>query len=474
MADFDVGVIGAGPGGYVAAIRAAQLGLRVVLFERDRVGGLCLNWGCIPSKALLRNADVVNLVRDGARWGIATDGLRIDYDAAFQRSRSVVEKLVGGVEGLLRENGVTVVTGDASLESARAIHSAGQTYGVRSVIIATGASARVLPGLEPDGERIITSREALALRAVPARAVIIGAGPVGVEFAHLWASYGAAVTLVEVMDGVVPLEEPEVSRVLQRSFERRGVTCKTGVRVERVERTTAGLSVHLSGAAAETIEADTVLVAAGFVPHTTGLGLDALGVATERGFITIDDSMRTNIAGVYAIGDVTGKLMLAHAAMAQGVAAAEQIAGKPTPTLDYRQMPRATFCQPHVGSVGFTEADARDAGFAVRTGRFPLTALGKAIAFGETEGFVKVVADEATGQVLGVHVVGHDANDMLGEASLAALLEATTREVGFAVHAHPTLSEALKEAALAADGEAIHIVQKRPATAAAAKGAPQR
>lgn len=473
MADFDVGVIGAGPGGYVAAIRAAQLGLRAVLFERDRVGGLCLNWGCIPSKALLRNADVVNLVRDGERWGIATSGLTIDYGAAFERSRAVVEKLVGGVEALLAGNGVAVVTGAATIENRTTIRCGDTAYSVGAVIVATGASARLLPGLEPDGAGVITSREALALRALPARAVIVGAGPVGVEFAHLWASYGTAVTLVELLDRVVPLEEPEISRALQRSFERRGIVCRTGLRVERIERTQGGLAVHLTGQD-EAIEADTVLVAAGFIPHTTGLNLEAIGVTMERGFITIDDSMRTTVPGVYAIGDVTGKLMLAHVAMAQGAIAAEHIAGRQAPALDYRQMPRATFCQPHVGSIGLTEAEAGEAGYAVRGGRFPLTALGKAIAVGETEGFVKVVADDATGQVLGVHVIGHDANDMLGEASLASLLEATTREVGFAVHAHPTLSEALKEAALAASGEAIHIIQKRPSALAAAKGALQR
>ena len=272
MADFDVGVIGAGPGGYVAAIRAAQLGLRAVLFERDRVGGLCLNWGCIPSKALLRNADVVNLVRDGERWGIATSGLTIDYGAAFERSRVVVEKLVGGVEALLAGNGVTVVTGAATIENRTTVRSGDTAYSVGAVIVATGASARLLPGLEPDGAGVITSREALALRALPARAVIVGAGPVGVEFAHLWASYGTAVTLVELLDRVVPLEEPEISRALQRSFERRGIVCRTGLRVERIERTQGGLAVHLTGQD-EAIEADTVLVAAGFIPHTTGLNL---------------------------------------------------------------------------------------------------------------------------------------------------------------------------------------------------------
>ncbi|MFN0147897.1 MAG: dihydrolipoyl dehydrogenase [Dehalococcoidia bacterium] len=464
----DVAVIGGGPGGYVAAIRAAQLGLRVVLFERERVGGLCLNWGCIPSKALLRNADVVNLVRESDRWGIHVENASFDFGAAIDRSRQVVEKLVSGVEGLLKESGVEVVTGSASFAGPHALTCNGERYEAKDIIIATGASTRPLPGVTLDGEVVFTSREALARRTVPPRAVIIGAGPVGVEFAHLWASYGSEVTVVEMLDAVLPLEEPDAGRVLRRSFETRGITCLTGTRVDGVAVRGGKATVTTSHEGqSKAIEADAVLVAIGFVPHTEGLELSAAGVTTERGFVTIDDAMQTNVPGVYAIGDVTGKLMLAHVAMAQGVIAAERIAGKQPPALDYLQMPRATFCQPQVGSIGYTEAAAKAAGYTVKTGRFPLTALGKAIAFGETEGFVKVVADEPTGQVLGIHLVGHDVNDLLGEASMVALLEATTVELGFAVHAHPTLSEALKEAALAVDGEAIHIARKRPARAGA-------
>lgn len=462
MTDYDVAVIGAGPGGYVAVIRAAQLGLKAVVFERDRVGGLCLNWGCIPSKAILKNADVVNLVRDAEKWGIAAKDVSFDLGAAIDRSRAVVDKVVGGVEGLLKDNGVETVHGVASLKDAHTVSVDGKNYAAKNVIIATGASSRQLPGVEVDGKVVITSREALELRTPPARAVVIGAGPVGVELAHVWASYGSEVTIVELLDALVPLEDPDIGRVLKRSFESRGMRCLVKTKVESVTVADGKATVTISGEEGEEkLEADLVLVAIGFVPNTQGLNLEAVGVTMERGFITIDETMQSNVPGVFAIGDVTGKLMLAHVAMQQGVIAVEHIAGKQVPSLDYIQMPRATFCQPNVGSIGYTEKQAKEAGFTVKTGRFPFTALGKATAAGDTEGFVKVVADEKTGQVLGIHMIGHDVNDLLGEATMVALLEATTIEVGFAVHAHPTISEAIKEAALAVDGEAIHIARKR-------------
>jgi dihydrolipoamide dehydrogenase len=463
MTQWDVAVIGGGPGGYVAAIRAAQLGLRAAVFEKERVGGLCLNWGCIPSKAILKNADVVNAVREGERWGLrGAEGVSFDYGAAHDRSREVVERIVGGVEGLLRDNGVEVVSGAASLGGTRTVVCEGREHRAANIIIATGASTRILPGMEPDGEVVITSREALARREAPARAVIIGAGPVGVEFAHMWRSYGSEVTLVELMDTLVPLEDPDIGRLLKRSFEARGIACRVGTRVTGIERTASGAVVRTEDReGTQAIEAEVVLVAVGFVPHTEGLSLETAGVKTTRGFIDIDTRMETSVPGIYAVGDVTGKLMLAHVASHQGVLAAEAIAGIGRPEPDYLQMPRATFCQPQIGSIGFTEQGAKEAGLRVRTGRFPLTALGKAVAAGYTEGFVKVVVDEATGQVLGIHMIGHDINDLLGEATMIALLEATSVEVGFAVHAHPTLPEALKEAALAADGEAIHIARRR-------------
>ena len=468
MADFDVAVIGGGPGGYVAAIRAAQLGKKVILFERERVGGLCLNWGCIPSKALLKNADVVNYVRDAAAWGIkGAEKATFDLGAAVDRSRGVVDKVVGGVEGLLKDNGIMLVSEAAKLKGKGVVTAGNKDYSADAIIIAAGVSTRMLPGVEVDGKVVLTSREAIEYRRVPRKAVIIGAGPIGVEFGHLWASYGAEVTIVELLDTVLPLEDADAGRALKRSFEARGITCLVKTRVEKVEVKGAKATVTVKAEEGDqTLDADVVLVAIGFVGKTEALNIEAAGVETQRGFISIDDHMQTNVPGIYAIGDVTGKLMLAHVAMQQGVIAAEHIAGKETAVLDYVQMPRATFCQPQVGSIGYTEQGAKDVGFKVKTGRFPLTALGKAVAVAHTEGFVKVVADEPTGQVLGIHMVGYDINDLLGEATMIALLEATTIEVGFAVHTHPTLAEAIKEAALAVDGEAIHIARRRA-------GAPQ-
>lgn len=471
MGSYDIAIIGGGPGGYVAAIRAAQLGKSVVLFERDRVGGLCLNWGCIPSKAILKNADVVNLVRQADKWGISVTNPKYDFGSAIDRSRKVVEQLVGGVEGLLRDNGVTTVSGAATLKTRTTIVCNGEEHTAKAIIIATGASARALPGIPVDGKVVVTSREALAQRDAPKRALIVGAGPIGVEFAYSWSSYGTQVTVVELLDTLLPLEDPDAGRLLKRSFEARGIRClvKTQVEGVSVSGKTATVTINSDGKS-ETVEVDRVLIAVGFVPHTQGLNLEGVGVATQRGFIGIDDTMQTNVPGIYAIGDVTGKLMLAHVASQQGVIAAEHIAGEPVAALDYIQMPRATFCQPQVGSIGYTEQQAKDAGFNVKIGRFPLTALGKSIAIGETEGFIKVVADVPTGQILGILMVGHDVNDLLGEATMVALLEATTTELGFAVHAHPSLAEAVKEAALAADGEAIHVARRKSLKATATQG----
>lgn len=472
MGSYDVAIIGGGPGGYVAAIRAAQLGRSVALFERERVGGLCLNWGCIPSKALLKNADVVNLVRNSSDWGISVSDVSFDIAGAIERSRKVVDRLVTGVEGLLKDNGVEVRIGEAALDGRNAVRSGGERHEAKNIILATGAVARALPGVQIDGEVVITSREALAMKRTPERAVIIGAGPVGTELAHFWASYGAQVTLVEMLDTLVPNEDADLGRALKRSFEGRGMRCLVKTRVDGVEVKDRVARVQVSGeAGAETIEADVVLVAIGFTPNSQGLNLESAGIGTQRGFISIDDQMRTNVPNVYAIGDVTGKLMLAHVASHQGTLAAEVIAGEQPPAIDYAQMPRGTFCQPQVGSIGYTEAQAKQAGFETKTGRFPLSALGRAIAIGETEGFVKVVADAPTGQVLGIHMIGHDINELLGEATLISLLEATTKEVGFAVHCHPSLGEALKEAALAADGEAIHIARRKGARPPVVQGA---
>jgi dihydrolipoamide dehydrogenase len=461
MADFDVVIIGGGPGGYVAALRAAQLGMRTALVERERVGGLCLNWGCIPSKALLWNAEIVNLVRQGETWGIAYDNLRLDPAKAVDRSRKVVERIVSGVEFLLGKRGVTVIQGTGRLAPGGrvTVGPSGEELRGNAIILATGARPRSLPGVDIDGEVVLTSREALALRETPERVVIVGGGPIGCEFAYYWRSYGAAVTVLEMLDHLLPLEDADVSAQIERAFKKQGIAFRTGARVTAVERGKRGATVRFSaGGKEEALQADKVLMGVGFQPNTEDLGLDAAGVETDRGWIKVDDELRTTAPGVYAIGDVTGRLMLAHVASAMGVYVVERVAGLQPPPLEYEKMPRATYCQPQVGSVGLTEAQARERGHEVTVGRFPFRANGKAVAVDHTDGLVKVVADARTKELLGVHLVGPDATELLAEATLGVALESTPRELGWLVHAHPTLSEAVKEAALAVDGEAIHFL----------------
>lgn len=461
MASFDLVIIGGGPGGYVAALRAAQLGMRTALIERERVGGLCLNWGCIPSKALLWNAEIVNLVRQGDVWGIAYENLRLDPAKAVERSRKVVDRMVSGVEFLLKKRGVTLVQGVGRLAGGGrvAVEPSGEGLEASAIVLATGARPRSLPGVDVDGDVVITSREALALRETPERVVIVGGGPIGCEFAYYWRSYGAEVTILEMLDHLLPLEDADVSAQVERAFKKQGIAFRTGAKVSAVERGKRGAIVRFNaGGKDEALEADKVLMGVGFQPNTEDLGLDQAGVQTDRGWVRVDDELRTTAPGVYAIGDVTGRLMLAHVASAMGVYVVERLAGLEPPPLEYEKMPRATYCQPQVGSVGLTEAQARERGHDVKVGRFPFRANGKAVAAEHTDGLVKVVADARTGELLGVHLVGPDATELLAEATLGIALESTPRELGWLVHAHPTLSEAVKEAALSVDGEAIHFI----------------
>ena len=452
-------VIGSGPGGYVAAIRAGQLGLKTAVVERGEVGGVCLNWGCIPSKALLRNAEVLGLFKRAADFGISVDNLKYDFSAAIDRSRKVVDRLTRGVSFLLKKNKVEYISGTGVLKDANTVEvEGGDTLTTDNVIIATGARFRELPTLPVDGNVVITSREALELREVPLRVVIVGGGATGVEFAYLYRTYGAQVTLVELLPRLVPLEDEEISAELEKALEKQGINSMTGSKVDSVQVDGSTAKVTVSGEAGETeIECDKVLVAVGAQGNVEGIGLKELGVETERGFITIDDSMATNVPGVYAIGDVTGKLLLAHVASAQGVMAVETIAGLEPMKLDYDLMPKATYCRPQVASFGLTEAQATERGYTVKAGKFPLIASGKALALDETEGMIKLVVDAELGDVLGAHMIGTEVTELLGEVSLARMLESTTKELGWLVHPHPTISETLKEAALASDGEAIHI-----------------
>ncbi len=461
MADYDVVVIGAGPGGYVAAIRAAQLGLSTAVIEDDNVGGVCLNWGCIPSKSLLRNAEVLELVKNAGEYGISVGEIDYDYGKAIDRSRQVVRRLTGGVGSLLRKNGVEHISGRAALRSANtiAIDGSERAISADNVIIATGARARHIPGIPVDGETVLTSREAIVLREVPRRVVIVGGGAIGVEFADIYHSYGAEVMIVEMLPRLVPLEDEEISQQLERVFRRRGIEYKTGAMVKSVVVSDGAATVAVTDSDGnETeVECDKVLVAIGVQGNSDGIGLEAAGVDTERGFILVDDEMRTNVPGVYAIGDVTGKLPLAHVASAQGVTAAEVIAGLSPMPLDYTLMPRATYCRPQIASFGLTEQQASDAGYSYKVGRFPMAASGKALAMGESSGMVKLVVDNEVGELLGAHMIGPEATELLGEVGLSRLLEGTTTELGWLVHPHPTISETIKEAALAVEGEAIHI-----------------
>jgi len=473
---YDVAIIGAGPGGYVAAIRAAQLGLKVALVEKEHLGGVCLNWGCIPTKALLRNAEVISLLERGKEFGFIVTGFEADYGAAVDRSRKVAARLVKGVGALMRKNGVEVIEGTGRLLSPDAIEVAlnpsaslrtgaggARTVQTRNVIIATGGRARTIPGITPDGERVLTYREAIVLREVPASIVIIGAGPIGMEFAHIWHTYGAEVTIVEMLPHVLPLEDEEVSTEVERAFKRRKVRLLTSTRVQGVETTPSGVRVSVTGEKGEQVlEAERALVAIGMRPNSEGLGLEEIGVRVERGYVVVDDHLRTNVPGVYAIGDVTGKLPLAHVASAQGIVAAETIAGAETVTLDYAGLPRCTYCQPQVASFGLTEAQAVERGHEVEVGRFPFRANGKALGLGDYDGFVKIVADATTGEILGAHLVGPEVTELLPELVLARNWELTPEEIARTVHAHPTLSEALMEAAHRVFGEAIHMPPKTP------------
>lgn len=472
MADhYDVVVIGAGPGGYVAAIRAAQLGLKAAIVEKDAAGGLCLNWGCVPSKALLAAAELVNLFGRAGEFGITYKDLTADLGIAVDRSREVVTKMVGGVETLLSQNKVTTIHGTARLTGPTTIDvtGAGEIQAM-NIILATGGVARSLPSLPIDGERVITSREALTLRTPPASVVIVGGGPIGVEFAYLYRAYGAEVTVVELLPRLLPNEDEDVSRELERAFTSQGIKVMTSTRVDSVATAAAGATVSVtSGKQRSELQAERVLVGVGFDANTAGLGLEEIGVELERGFVKVDDHCRTNLPSVWAVGDVTGRLQLAHVASHQGVTAVEAIAGRNPPPINYDAMPRAVYCQPQVASLGLTEAQARERGHEVKTGRFPFRANGKALASGDTEGFIKLVADAETNALLGYHMVGHGVTELLGEASLATVLEATTRELSYAVYAHPTLSEAIKEAALAIGGEAIHYYSSPRQTAAAGR-----
>ncbi len=465
MPDHDVIVIGAGPGGYVAAIRAAQLGKKVAIIDKQWLGGVCLNVGCIPSKALLKNAEVAHLLRErGKEFGFQVDGLTLDYAAAVKRSRQVSDRLVKGVGFLMKKNGIEVHLGTAVVEKPGAVgvtasDGSRKTLTAKDIIVATGSSTAMLPGVQADGEHVLTYLEAILQERLPKSVVIIGAGPIGLEFATIWNAYGVAVSVVEMLPRIAPLEDEEVSQELAKALSKRGIKLLTGARVEKIVAGKAGVEVHVTGeAGAQTVEAEQALVAIGFKPNSGGLGLEAVGVKLDgRGAIEIDERMATNVPGIWAIGDVTGKLMLAHVASAMGIICAENIGGAETTTLTYHNLPRAIYSQPQVASFGLTEAQAREQGLEYRVGRFNFQANGKALGMGDYAGWVKILRDTRYGEILGGHMVGPEVTELLPELTLAQQMELTPAEIARNVHAHPTLSEVLMEAAHAAEGHAIHM-----------------
>ena len=461
--EYDVVVLGAGPGGYIAAIRASQLGLSTAIVEKKYWGGVCLNVGCIPSKALLRNAELAHIVtRQANDFGISGD-ITLDYGKAYKRSRRVSNALTKGVQFLMRKNKIATYEGWATIDSAHSLSVATNGGGEESLafkhlIIATGATTRLLPGTKLS-ERVVTYEEQIMEDALPDSVIIAGAGAIGVEFAYIMANYGVEVTLVESMERILPLEDPDVSAELAKSFKKLGLNMLTGARVDAIDDTGNDVAVSITTAegAAETLRADKVLQAIGFEPRVTGFGLESLGVALDdNGGIAINEFMQTSLPHIYAIGDVTARLMLAHVAEVMGVVAAEHIAGADTIALDFDMMPRATYCQPQVASFGYTERQAKERGYQINVAKFPFQANGKARGLGDASGFVKLISDARYGEILGAHMIGHDVTELLPELTLARSAELTPNEIARNVHAHPTLSEALKEAAHGLEGSFLN------------------
>jgi len=460
MDRYDVIVIGGGPGGYVAAARAAQLGMKTALVEKEALGGTCLNWGCIPTKSLLRNAEVIHLLSRGRSYGFSFDNLVVDYASAHKRSRQVVTRQNRRVAVLMKKTGVTIYEGTACFEDAETlmVTPSNITLHGKNIIIATGAASRELPGCPFDGEKIINFRNALELTEVPNSALIVGAGPIGMEFATLWNRYGCRVTVVELMAHALPFEDEEISAEAEKQFKRNGITVKTETLVEDLNVTDQGVAITLKvGEIQETVTVDKVLVAIGFTPNCSSLDLEKAGVPVSKGAIQVDETMRTGVPYIYAIGDVNGKMGLAHVASAQGMIAAETIHGIATAPLNYADIPRCTYAHPEVASVGLTESSARELGHEVITASCPFAGNGKAVAMDDNSGFAKIVAEAKTKKILGVHLVGGHVTELVAGVTGMIALGATAEQLSDTVHPHPTLSEALMEAAHALCGRAIHI-----------------
>lgn len=462
---FDVTVIGAGPGGYVAAIRAAQLGLKTAIIERDKdLGGTCLLRGCIPTKELLHSAHVYDMISDPTEFGVSVEGFKLHFNKVMDRKNKVVGRLSKGVEFLMKKNKITVFKGHGKLEGKGRVTVTDATgkkqdIATRNVIIATGSAPRLLPGVDIKSPRVVTSDQLLDFDHVPKSMVVLGAGAVGVEFASVFKRFGSDVTIIELLPRLVPIEDEETSAELQKSFRRRKINVMTSTRFESVKVNQDDVEISYTGADGQPgkINAETLLIAVGRRPVTDGLGLENTKIETDRGYLKVDEYMRTAEPNVYAIGDVIPTPWLAHVASKEGCLAAEHIAGKNPHPINYNLVPNCTYCEPEIGSVGLTEAKAKEKGYDIKVGKFPFSALGKAIILGETEGFVKIISDAKYDEILGVHILGPHATDLLGEACVALGLEATTEALGHIMHAHPTLSESIMEAAEAVHGMATSI-----------------
>ena len=462
---YDVAIIGSGPGGYVAAIRAAQLGLSALIVEKDsRLGGVCTLRGCIPTKALLHTADLLEETRHGAEVGVSTREVRLELAAAMKHKEKVVRQSSNGVAFLMKKNDVKVVNGFGRIAGAGKVSvTAGDgsqtVYSARNILIATGSTPRSLPGMEIDHQTILSSDSILEVTEVPRSLLVIGSGAVGVEFASIFARFGSKTVVVEILPRVVPIEDEEISRELAASFKRQGIAVYVDTRIEKLTKTEGGVEViaRSSSGKTESFRTEKILMAVGRKPLSEGIGLEGAGVETEKGYIRVDGAMRTNVPGIYAIGDVVPTAQLAHVASAEAVVAIEHMAGRQITPLNYDQVPGCTYCSPEIGSIGLTEAKARERGYDVAVGKFPFSANGKARILNETSGFVKIVGEKKYDEVLGVHIIGPRATELIAEAGAALRLEATSEELVRTIHAHPTLSEAMHEAAEAVEGKPIHI-----------------
>jgi dihydrolipoamide dehydrogenase len=461
-AGFDMVVIGAGPGGYVCAIRAAQLGLKVAIVEREHMGGICLNWGCIPTKAMLRSAEVYHLMHRAKEFGLTAEKIGYDLAAVVKRSRGVAKQLSSGVSHLMKKNRITVVMGEGRVAAPGTVEvktdKGTETLKAKAVVLATGARARELPGLEADGEQVWTYKHALVATRMPKTLLVIGSGAIGIEFASFFNTLGAETTVVEVLDRILPVEDEEISAFARKSFEKQGMKILTGAMVKKLDRARGKVTAHIEqGGKMQTLEVDTVISAVGIVANTEGIGLEALGVKVERGFVVTDDYCRTGVEGVYAIGDLTNGPWLAHKASHEGVMVAELVAGGHPHAVKPEAIAGCTYCQPQVASVGLTEAKARERGHQVKVGRFPFIGNGKAIALGEAEGMIKTVFDADTGELLGAHMVGAEVTELIQGYVVARTLETTEAELMESVFPHPTLSEMMHESVLDAYGRALHF-----------------